>query len=331
MLVSGDAQPTPEVGTKLPLPLAIKVSDAQGNSMPGVTVAWGTSYGTLSASSSVTDNGGNATVEWTLGPTVGTQTATATVTGIKPVTFSVIAVAGPLAQFVLSRDTVELLGIGESFRLNARAADRFGNVLAQATTVESADTSIVTADNFGNGALLTAHASDKTTIVRASAGPFLKTGTVVVLAPPCGAGSRSSLLNVGQATLLTGTSASEFCLDGTADGAEFVAIPYYSDFNGGLLRISISTGNTTIALASSRGISPGFQVQTAPRVRLQRDESFELALRERSIRELTPLIPAARMARQQSEGRFSLSVAVPAIGDLLKLNTNSSAACANPG
>jgi len=38
-LISGDAQPTPEVGTKLPLPLTIKVSDAQGNSVAGVAVA----------------------------------------------------------------------------------------------------------------------------------------------------------------------------------------------------------------------------------------------------------------------------------------------------
>src|SRR4051794_33410920 len=122
-LLSGDAQPTPEVGTKLPLPLAIKVSDADGNSVGGVPVAWSTASGILSASSSTTDASGVATVEWTLGPTVGSQIATAAVTGLKAVTFNVTAVAGPLTQIILSRDTVELLGVGDSFRLNARAAD----------------------------------------------------------------------------------------------------------------------------------------------------------------------------------------------------------------
>ena len=328
-LISGDAQPTPEVGTKLPLPLTIKVSDAQGNSVAGVAVLWTTVSGTLSSSSSTTDASGVATVEWTLGPTVGSQTATAAVTGLRPVTFSVIAVAGPLAQIILSRDTVELLGIGDSFRLNARAADRFGNVLPQTTTVESADTSIVTADNFGSGAILTAHAADKTTSVQATAGTVVKTGTVVVLPPPCGASSRSSTLAVGQAALFTGSAASEFCLQGPAEGAEFVAVPYYSDFNGGFLRISISTGNTTIGVTSSRGITPRFQTTIGTKGPLSRDDAFETTLRQRSITELTPLIPAARLAKTQSEARFNVTVAVPAVGDVIKLNTNSSSACGN--
>ncbi len=230
VLVSGDAQATPEVGTKLPLPLTIRVSDGQGKSLSGVTVIWSASSGTLSASSSVTDDGGTATVEWTLGNTAGSQSAAASVVGLKSVTFSVIAVAGPLAQIVLSRDTVELLGIGDSFRLTARPADRFGNFLALGTTVESNDTTIVTADNFGSGAVLTAHASDRTTSVRATAESILKPATVVVLPPPCGPSSQSSSLGVGQVVLFPGATASEFCVQGTANGAEFTAIPYYSDF-----------------------------------------------------------------------------------------------------
>src|SRR5437763_11181436 len=133
-LVSGDAQPSIEVGTKLPLPLTVRVSDAQGKGLPGITVAWSTASGTLSASSSVTDASGTAAVEWTLGTTAGSQTATATVTGLKAVSFTTIALAGPVSQIILSRDTVELLGIGDTFRLNARAADRFGNSVQQETT-----------------------------------------------------------------------------------------------------------------------------------------------------------------------------------------------------
>ena len=291
---------------------------------------WSTHSGTLSAASSVTDGNGTATVEWTLGNTAGSQTATASVVGLQSVTFSVNAAAGPLAQIILSRDTVALLGIGDQFRLTARAADRFGNSLAQSTNVESNDPTIVTADNFGSGAILTAHASDRTTTVLATAGSVQKTGTVVVLPPPCGPGSQSFSLAVGQVAQLSGSAASEFCVQGTASGAEFTAIPYFSDFNGSLLRISISTGGTTTAATSNRVIQPAFQRVVPAVQRLFPDDGFELALRQRSVAELTPLIPAARMSRQQGAGRFSLSVAVPTVGDIMKFNTNARDACANP-
>src|SRR2546423_1394563 len=330
ILVSGDAQASSEVGTKLPLPLTVRVADAQGKNLSGIAVLWSTASGTLSASSSVTDASGTAAVEWTLGTAAGSQTATATVTGLKPVTFNTVAVAGPVSQIILSRDTVQLLGIGDTFRLNARAADRFGNAVPQSTTVESADTAIVTAENFGTGAILTARASDKTTTVRATVGSILKTGTVVVLPPPCGSSSVSSNLAVGQIALFSGSAAAEFCVQGTSSGAGFIAIPYYSDVNGALLRLSISTGGTTIRAFSNRLIAPRFgRNVSATASRVFPDEAFETRLRERSINELTPLIPRARMARQQGAGRFSMSVAMPVIGDLLKLNTNSSSACAN--
>jgi hypothetical protein len=45
---------------------------------------------------------------------------------------------------------------------------------------------------------------------------------------------------------------------------------------------------------------------------------------------LTPLIARARAAKQESTGRFNTSVALPQIGDLIKLNTNSSSGCGTP-
>jgi hypothetical protein len=84
VLVSGDAQDPSEVGSKLGQPLMIRVLDSQGQNLSGVSVVWSTSSGTLSASSSLTDASGVATVEWTLGTLVGSQTATATVTGLNP-------------------------------------------------------------------------------------------------------------------------------------------------------------------------------------------------------------------------------------------------------
>ncbi|HMG69605.1 MAG TPA: Ig-like domain-containing protein [Gemmatimonadaceae bacterium] len=328
VLVSGDALGTSEVGSKVRQPLTIKVSDSLGRRVSGIAVAWNTTSGTLSVASSVTDANGAATVEWTLGSIAGNQSATATVTSLKPVTFTAVAIAGPPTQMLLSRDTVRLLGIGDAFRLNARPADKFGNVVLIATTVESADTSIVTADNFGTGAILVAHASDRMTTIRAISGTFEKTGTVIVLPPPCQAGSGAFNLEVGELALLSGAAASEFCVQGTASGAEFIAVPFFSDFAGSSLRLSISTGNTTIGASPNR-LAPLVQRQ-APSARLRKDEAFEMALRERSLRDLTPLISQARIAKRETEGRFNLSVAVPQVGDLMNINTNSSSTCTNP-
>ena len=332
VLVAGNAQVSPEVGTRLPLPLTIKVIDAQGRNVSDATVVWSASSGSLSAPTSRTNSDGVASIEWTLGPLAGAQTATATVTGIPPVTFTQQAIAGPPTQIILSRDTVQLLGIGDTFRMTARPADRFGNFHAgSGSTIESADPSIVTAANFGNGAFLTARSSNATTTIRASAGSLVKIGTVIVLPPACQPGSNAFNLAVGEIATLSGAAASEFCLQGTPAGAEFTAIPFYSNQAGSVLRLSISTGGTTIGASASRIVAPRFQALRDLRApRLARDEAFELRLRQNSQRELTPLIPLARLTRQHSGGRLSLSVRAPQIGDLLQLNTNPQSACTNP-
>lgn len=327
LVVSGDLQTAIQVGAKLPLPLTVKVLDAKGKPVPRTTVTWTANTGALSATTSLTNAGGLASVEWTVGTNSGAQTATAKAGG-KTAVFTEVVAAGPPAQIVLSRDTVRLLGIGDSFRLNARAADQYGNTVNDGTTVESADPSVVTADNFGSGAILTARASDKTTTLRATAGEIVKTGTVIVLPPPCQSAAGSAL-DVGQLASLTGADASEFCVQGTAAGADFIAIPSYVDFGAGLLRLSISAGGTTVGASSTRVIPPAFQVNAGRRARLQPDDAFELRLRERSVDELTPLIPYARQAKTSSGARFNTQQSTPQIGDLLKLNTNSSSACTN--
>jgi hypothetical protein len=327
VIVSGDAQPATEVGTRLGLPLTVRVTDAEDAGIGGVTIDWTTASGSVAAATSVTDRTGLAKMEWTLGSRAGNQTATATVKD-KSVTFHEIALAGQLNQIILNRDTVRLLGNGDVFRLTARAADRFGNSLPIGTTVSSPDTAIVTADNFGNGAILTARTSDKTTTIEATAGGVTRLATVIILPPPCRAGASSAMLAVGEVAIFAGEAASEFCLQGTMSGAEFIAVPFYSDFSGALLRLSISTAGTTTAVANRT--LPGFQVvSSGASTRLQRDDAFEAALRERSVRELAPLIPMARAVAPGGGGRLNIVAVPPQVGDLMNLNTNSSSACTN--
>jgi hypothetical protein len=97
--VSGDGQSAP-VGSSLPDPLVVEVTDAFGNPVESVEVAWtADGGGTVSASATSTGADGRTQVTRTLGPSAGTQRTLATVAGLagSPVTFVHTATAGSAA------------------------------------------------------------------------------------------------------------------------------------------------------------------------------------------------------------------------------------------
>jgi adhesin/invasin len=94
-IVTGDDQ-TAGVGQAVATDPAVRVEDASGNPVAGVSVqfATGASGGTVTPTSVTTGADGVATVEsWVLGQTAGGYTLTATVTGVDDVTFSATASA----------------------------------------------------------------------------------------------------------------------------------------------------------------------------------------------------------------------------------------------
>jgi hypothetical protein len=96
LAVSGQDQSGP-VGTTLPAPLVVQVTDPFGNPIPDVTVTWTVDGGgAVSAATTTTGPDGATSVQWTLGGTAGTQHAFATVDGLagSPVTFTATATAG---------------------------------------------------------------------------------------------------------------------------------------------------------------------------------------------------------------------------------------------
>ncbi|HYC30784.1 MAG TPA: Ig-like domain-containing protein, partial [Gemmatimonadales bacterium] len=98
-IVSGQDQ-VAAAGSALPEPLMVQVTDAFGNPIEGVTIAWtAEGGGTLSAPSSVTDAGGLASVLRTLGPTAGSQRTLATSEGLagSPAAFLHTATPGSAA------------------------------------------------------------------------------------------------------------------------------------------------------------------------------------------------------------------------------------------
>jgi len=97
VLRSGNAQ-SGEVSILLPLPLKVKATDQFGNGVAGVVVTWQVNGGggSVAPPTSTTDTTG-ATTGWTLGATVGTQTAQGAVTGLtgSPVAFTATGTPPP--------------------------------------------------------------------------------------------------------------------------------------------------------------------------------------------------------------------------------------------
>jgi hypothetical protein len=82
-ITGGQAQ-TGTISSALPTPLTVKATDAFGNAVAGTNVGFSitTGGGSLGTTSAVTDVAGQAASIWTLGPTIGAQTVTATSAGL---------------------------------------------------------------------------------------------------------------------------------------------------------------------------------------------------------------------------------------------------------
>jgi hypothetical protein len=94
--ISGDGQEAP-VGSALPDPLVVRVTDGFGNPIPGVAVSWTVAGGgSVSAAATTTGDDGLTSVRRTLGPGAGTQHTLAAAPGLagSPVDFVHTAMAG---------------------------------------------------------------------------------------------------------------------------------------------------------------------------------------------------------------------------------------------
>jgi alpha-tubulin suppressor-like RCC1 family protein len=81
--------------------LTLSVTDAAGKANPGVEVTWTPGAGTMNQPKDTTDAAGQSKVTWTLPPTPGIYTATATVAGLPTMTFT--ATAQPVAGDIVFR------------------------------------------------------------------------------------------------------------------------------------------------------------------------------------------------------------------------------------
>jgi hypothetical protein len=135
-------------------------------------------------------------------------------------------------------------------------------------------------------------------------------------------------LEVGQVTVLSAAASSEFCLKGGPAGAEFTAIPFFSDQSGSAVRLSLYAGGTTSPTSTNLSAARRESLRlrnSAP----TRDETFETGLRERSRRDLSPLMEVARQVAYTNRGKLNFRIP-PHVGDQIQLNANPTAPCINP-
>ncbi len=107
---------TGQVGTPLATPHDVLITDANGNPVGGVTVTWAaaTGGGSVSPTTSVTNAGGHAQTTRTLGPVPGTQTTTASATGLTTVTFTVTAQVGGATQMAINAGNSQTDTVGQT-------------------------------------------------------------------------------------------------------------------------------------------------------------------------------------------------------------------------
>jgi len=115
-LVSGGGQ-TANVSTTLPLPIVFQVRDALGNAIAGVTVSVAVTAGggSVSTANGATDASGQRSVTWTLGASGGTQTITASASGLSSVAVNATATGAVLNHLFISTQPPTTVTAGVPF------------------------------------------------------------------------------------------------------------------------------------------------------------------------------------------------------------------------
>ncbi|MGH7518824.1 MAG: Ig-like domain-containing protein [Gemmatimonadales bacterium] len=265
----GDGQSAP-AQSKLAAPLSVKAVDGNGNGVGGVRIAWAVASGggSLSGSSSTTRPDGTADVTWTLGPTLGTQTATAAAAALEgsPVRFGATATIGAASRLVIVTQPSATAASGAPFAQQPviELRDAAGNAVPQAGV--NVTVAIVSGGGTLGGTATRATGSDgravftdlsisgtpgaRTLIFRAI-GISSVTSSAIQVGPGAPSGSESSLL-ANPSQFVAGSGSSNVTV--TVRDARGTPIP------GVAVQLSVSgSGNTIMQPGStnSSGVATG--------------------------------------------------------------------------
>lgn len=222
------------------------------------------------------------------------------------------------------------LPVGGTQQLTATLRDERGSEVTRAEVEwRSSNPDAVSVSPTG---LVTARAAGEARIT-ARVGSVEGAALVSVAVPLPASCRRVPSLAVGQVYTAASGEGSVLCLPGGATGAEYTLIPFYGSAVAGA-RAALEIGaRGTYAVSSALGGAPLTSEAAGTGMAAQLpDAGWELRLREREIRELTPRIPAIQQALARGELQpFSAEVlAVPTVGTRLSLNVNSAASCRDP-
>lgn len=184
---TGDGQ-SATVASAVPTPPAVVVTDAHGNPVSGVTVSFAIASGggSLTGASASTNASGIASVgNWTLGTTAGTNTVTATVGSLPPVTFTATGTPGPAATVTKTAGDNQSATVATAVTAapRVRVDDTYGNPVPGVSVTFS----VASGGGTVTGATVTTGASGEAAVggwtLGTSAGPNTLSATVSGLSP----------------------------------------------------------------------------------------------------------------------------------------------------
>lgn len=147
------------VATADSTPLVVLVSDGDSHGVSGVQVTFVAAGGAvLSSTSATTDANGLASVNVTLGTVAGTESVTATVSGLvtPPAVFTLTANPGAPAAIIAEAGNNQSATAGSSVALVAVVTDQYGNPVPNATidwsTTAGTLTPVEVSDSTGSAA-----------------------------------------------------------------------------------------------------------------------------------------------------------------------------------
>jgi hypothetical protein len=324
-----------QVGSVVPGGIVVKVSDASGRPVAGTSVALAVTLGNgvTMPRVAITDSKGEAAATWTLGTIIGQNEVTANVDGVATsVRFTATGVAGPVTNIAITPQNPRLLVNVDSVRVSAKSLDAFGNAASPVPTLVSRDPTLITVDATGLVRVIRRGAG---TYVVATAGGQSDSVLVTVLAAGqsiCTAAATPVEMSVGQ--VITDVSGQGFCVHATTPSAEYALIPFY---DSGVPSASTNVEVRALGLQPlplpSPNLVPRANVFPAGPTIVPND-AFEARLRSRERTEAArrfgnsrggPGGPALR-----SLAAATSALAIPAVGDLIKLNVNAFDFCDNP-
>jgi adhesin/invasin len=175
-VVTGSDGQIGTVGQPLPNPITVHVTDVNGNSAANSIVTWTvlSGGGSVSAAASITDANGNASVIWTLGPTVGTQTIRAAISSGNFVDISATAQPAEISATIAktSGDAQTIASGTTSAPMVITLTDLAGNAVSGATVTWT------TSGGTLSAASTTTDAAGQTSVTLTPAAPGVYTVTV---------------------------------------------------------------------------------------------------------------------------------------------------------